>query len=456
MEMNMSDSRARRWYLRVWRWHFYAGLVSLPIVFLLALSGMVYLFKPQIDDWQERGFNRLQLAEAAHPLDEQVAASRQALPDARFKGVELRADPSDAVRILMVRPDGETIRVYVRPDDNRIIGEIAENARFSKIVRNLHGELFAGDVGAILVETFGAWAILLLVSGLFLWWPRQSGLAGILYPRLGGGRRFLRDLHAVTGFWVSIFALFFLISALPWTKVWGGGMKQLRGALAAQERPADWTTGPASEHAMHMHQFGQSSPSVREAGAVALTTPDGISFARVAEIVRPLRLADPVIIAPPGRPGGSWQIKSDAQNRPLRVTIQIDGQSGAILKRRPFESGSRYDRVVGIAIAAHEGQLFGWVNQLLGVVTALGLILMSVSAGMMWWKRRPQGKLGAPSLSQNAPRLAIGLGIGIVVMGCLLPTLGASLLFLLALEKLVLRKIPSCQRWLGLTAPGKS
>lgn len=452
----MSDKRARHWYLRVWRWHFYAGLVSLPIVFLLALSGMVYLFKPQIDDWQERGFNRLQLATKARPLDEQVRAACQTLSDARFKGVELRTDPSDAVRVLMALPDGETIRVYVRPDDNRIIGELAENARFSKIVRNLHGELFAGDVGAILVETVGAWAIVLLVSGLFLWWPRQSGLAGVLYPRLGGGRIFLRDLHAVTGFWISIFALFFLISALPWTKVWGGGMKQLRGALAAQERSADWTTGPASEHAMHMHQFGQSSPSVTEAGGVTPVTSEGVNFERVAEIVRPLRLADPVIIAPPGRPGGTWQVKSDAQNRPLRVTLQIDAQSGAILKRRPFESGSLYDRVVGVAIAAHEGQLFGWVNQLLGVVTALGLILMSVSAGMMWWKRRPHGKLGAPALSQTIPRLAVGLGVGIVALGCLLPTLGASMLLLLAVEKLVLRHIPSCQRWLGLTAPDKS
>ena len=74
----------------------------------------------------------------------------------------------------------------------------------------------------------------MLGTGLFLWWPRESrGLAGVLYPRLRDGRRvFWRDLHAVTGIWVSAFAMFLLITALPWTTVWGAGLEQVR-ALAS-------------------------------------------------------------------------------------------------------------------------------------------------------------------------------------------------------------------------------
>ncbi|RYY51963.1 MAG: PepSY domain-containing protein, partial [Comamonadaceae bacterium] len=30
-------------YRRVWRWHFYAGLVCLPFLALLALTGALYL-----------------------------------------------------------------------------------------------------------------------------------------------------------------------------------------------------------------------------------------------------------------------------------------------------------------------------------------------------------------------------------------------------------------------------
>ena len=41
-------------YRIIWRWHFYAGLFCLPFIVVLSLSGMVYLFKPQIDAFLDR------------------------------------------------------------------------------------------------------------------------------------------------------------------------------------------------------------------------------------------------------------------------------------------------------------------------------------------------------------------------------------------------------------------
>ena len=36
-------------YNLAWRWHFYAGLFVIPFMILLSLTGIVYLFKPQLD-----------------------------------------------------------------------------------------------------------------------------------------------------------------------------------------------------------------------------------------------------------------------------------------------------------------------------------------------------------------------------------------------------------------------
>ena len=49
-------------YRTLWRWHFYAGLFVIPFVLVLALSGSVFLFKPQIDRWEERAFQGLPTA----------------------------------------------------------------------------------------------------------------------------------------------------------------------------------------------------------------------------------------------------------------------------------------------------------------------------------------------------------------------------------------------------------
>ena len=45
-----------RLYRMIWRWHFYAGLFCLPFIIILACSGSVYLFRPQIEAWIDRDF----------------------------------------------------------------------------------------------------------------------------------------------------------------------------------------------------------------------------------------------------------------------------------------------------------------------------------------------------------------------------------------------------------------
>jgi len=44
---------------RLWRWHFLAGLVVCPFAILLSITGSIYLFKPQIDNYQEASINAL-------------------------------------------------------------------------------------------------------------------------------------------------------------------------------------------------------------------------------------------------------------------------------------------------------------------------------------------------------------------------------------------------------------
>src|SRR6187200_244186 len=56
------------------------------------------------------------------------------------------------------------------------------------------------------------------------------------------------DLHAVAGMWVSTFAMFLLITALPWTTVWGAGLKQAR-EFASPPVKQDWSLSRADEHA---------------------------------------------------------------------------------------------------------------------------------------------------------------------------------------------------------------
>lgn len=446
----------RRWpgYNAIWRWHFYAGLFCIPFVLWLAVTGSIYLFRPQIETLIDRPYAHLDITGPRATAAQQAAAAVRAVPGSVLHRYQLPDTPDQAVQVIVGAGAQET-RVYVHPQSLAVLKTVDEDQRLMRIVFRLHGELLAGTAGSYLVELAASWAIVMILSGLFLWWPRGGGLGGVLYPRLrSGGRRFWRDLHGVTGFWVSALALFMLLSGLPWAKSWGGYLKTIRTVAEGQMVKQDWTTGsagelkaPATADAGTRAMMGEHA----EHGGMAMAHPMG-SYApldRLIATVTPLNLAAPVLIAPPTGMGEPWTAKSDAANRPMRTDLTLDGASGAVLSRSDFAQRRLIDRMVGYGVAVHEGQLFGWLNQLMNLATALGLILLSVSSVVMWWRRRPGDVLGAPPAL--APRaVAIGFVVLLVGLGLFLPLLGVTLVAVLLAERLVLRHLPGARHWLGL------
>ena len=76
----MADISRMPLYRTIWRWHFYAGLFVIPFILILSLTGAAYLFKPQIDRWEERDWRGLAAAQHVD-ADAQVAAALTAFPE---------------------------------------------------------------------------------------------------------------------------------------------------------------------------------------------------------------------------------------------------------------------------------------------------------------------------------------------------------------------------------------
>ncbi|MFO0910507.1 MAG: PepSY domain-containing protein [Isosphaeraceae bacterium] len=457
---------ARSWpdYRAVWRWHFYAGLFCIPFVIVLSISGSIYLFKPQIEAWVDRAEAGLAIERAAAAPSAQVKAALASVPGGSLVSYEIPEHPGDAARVVVASGDVAK-RVYVHPETLSILKTVDEEGRLMRQLFKLHGELWMGNRGSALVELAASWTIVMILTGLYLWWPRKTaGMAGVVYPRVARGSRiFWRDVHGVSGFWISGLTLFLLLSGLPWAKFWGDYFKAARRLTGTAVARQDWTNGatpavalkPASgadaggDHSGHGGGGGGGGGRRRRgaSGPVDLGALD-----RVVAAVRPLALPAPVVINPPAGKGTDWDAKSMTANRPMRVDLVVDGKSGEIKERKDFKDRHLFDRIVGYGIAAHEGQLFGWPNQLLGLITAAGLVLVSMSSVVLWWRRRASGVLGAPAPAA-APRLAWGLIALIVPLAIYLPLFGASLALVLILDQLVLRRIPPVGRWLGLIEP---
>ena len=451
MNNNIKLKKRKLSYTAVWRWHFYAGLFCIPFAVWLSITGAIYLFKPQVESWQDRIFDSLTITGERATPEAQVAAALAAVPGSVLNAYEMPNTETAAVRILAGQGKQLT-RVYVHPQTLEILKVAPEDERLMQLMHHLHGDLLLGDKGSMLVELAASWMIVLIITGLYLWWPRNAaGLAGIVYPRLNsGGRFFWRDIHSVTGLWVSFFVLFLLISGLPWAKSWGGMLKQVRQIGQTTEIKQDWTTGPSSELAQRK---AANSPAVDEHeghGGMTHTHVDYAGLDRMVDIVALQNLAPPVLISPPSKKNPAWSARSDSQNRTIRVNLKLDAATGTLIERKDFSQRPLLDRIIAIGVSVHEGQLFGWFNQLLGVFTALGVITVAVSAVVLWWGRRPVNTLGAPKAPNHQP-LPIYLGVLVVALGTLLPLLGISLIAILFIEFIVLCRMAWMRNFLGIS-----
>jgi len=182
-------------YRSVWRWHFYAGLFCIPFVLWLATTGTIFLFHPQIQHWLDRPYDRLLIDQRA-TASAQVQTALTAVPGSALDSYQLPYTSTSAAEVL-VDKDADQYRVYVHPQTLAILHIDNEDHRVDVFMSRLQGELLIGQYGSWIVELAAAWAVVMIITGLFLWWPRNAnGLGGVLYPRLrSGGRTFWKDIH---------------------------------------------------------------------------------------------------------------------------------------------------------------------------------------------------------------------------------------------------------------------
>jgi len=459
--MEHTAPRRTTLYARVWRWHFFAGLWVAPFGILLALSGSVYLWNPQIEAAMQRRMDAGAVRGPAQPEDALVAAAAAHVGGGRLRSYRMPGPDDATVRIEIAASSGPQL-VWVERTSARPVYAMASASHPMQVAKRVHGELLTGRFGSTLVELAACWMIVLIVSGAYLAWPRQGGLARALLPRLElRSRPGLRAVHAAAGLWMGGFVLVFLISGLPWTGNFGALFKQVQAltnnAGPGQEFAVTLQSGPAPRHVespdgeltlalrhgaaaprpaeLWSTHEGHHEPSVDVQSATPPAGAVPIGLAEIAARAARESLPPPVEIAPPQGENGVWTVRSQVQRRPDRVTVHYDRWTGEERMRIAFGDQPAVQRAVAYGISFHEGALFGIANQILGMCIALCVVGLSASGLAMWWRRRPSGALGAPPLPADR-RLGYGLGVLITAFALLLPLVGASLLLVLALESL--------------------
>ena len=458
-------------YTTVWRWHFYAGLFCIPFILWLSCTGLIYLFKPQIDAWYDRPYDHLNL-QYVQPASKQVQAALDAVPNTVFSAYEMPPNPDAATRVILADHD-QLLKVYVHPETLDVLKVINQNDEFTRKIFLLHGEFMLGDTGSHIMQIAAGWTVVLIITGIFMWLGKGGKFkaAGMLYPRLNRkDRAFWKDIHSVLGVWISIIVLFLIVSGLPWSASWGAILKNLRqwsvSTPVSAQVQQDWTTSNTAERQHQQKMFvqtleqqqktakpDQKSSMPHHGGMIHATNLDAKQQQTLDRIVVQtpnFALAYPVLVKPEivtmQQP---WTVESQAQNRTLREKVFFDAD-GNITHYKHFSDQLFLDRVIAYGVAIHEGRYFGWLNVVIGVITLVFLIIICNSAFEMWLRRKPPHVLGVPPIILSQ-RLSWSVRFCIILLGVILPILGLSMIAVLILEKWIFSRVPKMAVFLGLS-----
>ncbi len=395
----------------LWKWHFIAGLISLPFILLLSVTGVIYMFKADYEAPKQKTIKEVVIQENDTSFQDQwETANKHAIK--KPNGMVIPTQDNQATEFVSGRFGGKS-SLYINPYKNTVSGEIIPKNSLMFKVRKLHGELLLGNFGTKIVELIASWMVVLILSGLYIWWPARGWkLKGFFIPRFKEDKRtFYRDLHAILGFWSSIVLLLILAGGFPWTSVFGDNFKQVQ-KITNTGYPSTWN--------------GKGINSSKLTKTLQLD--------KVVHIAKNLKLAGDVTIQFPKGKNGVYRVSNRTPELNLQKVHLLDQYTGKEILKHSWEDVGVLMRGRMWLMAFHQGE-FGLWNWILIFSTGIALIILCVSGIVSYLLRKRKGKWGVPKVPEN---FNIGYGIISIVLllGIVFPLFGISIIVIFLIELL--------------------
>jgi uncharacterized iron-regulated membrane protein len=475
---------SRRWR-SVWRIHFYSGMFAMPFILLMAVTGLVILYTQPIEDLTQGDVRKVDVGDSVVSFDEQAAAVESAYPDATVYDLTPPGDDDRASRFFVDDGSVNGLHVFVDPYTGEVLGDVKPGSGIIGLSNRVHGTLNNDTVtvdlpavaalwddepvmrtyavGDLVLEILGVWTLILVFSGLYLWFPRRSrtskgskGERRTWFIRKGAtGRARWRDLHGLGGVALLSVMLLTIVSGLAWSTYWSGQFS----SLAEELTPASSVEPPLSALGVRgdLDRFGNQIPWATG------DFPIPASYAPPTDgtVASPLSLDDVVTIAADEgmKPGYTISFPAndvDEAGNPLygsftlynswpRKTgeardLFVDQFSGETLAEQEAYGYGTIARGMDTLVSTHMGTQLGIVSRIFMTLLCVLSIWAVISGFVMFWKRRRPGTTGLPRRPADV-QLSKRLGVIALATAIVFPQWGVTALLVLAIDRFVIRRI---------------
>ncbi len=355
----MTAAHLKRLWIKLHRW---VGLSLGALLLFSGLTGTLLILGEPIDEAL-----RPHLFQADRPgdgkLDPVLARLRQAHgPDAAFTFRPPR-EPGETLQVFVTGPWNGT--VYIDPHSGEERGRLGDTEGAFNLLFALHSTLLAEQTGRAILALAALAYVLLLATGVVLWWPRRWRQALTVQVRFGWART-LYDMHRVAGVTLGLVVLVTVLSGayMAWRPL------SMAVSALASERPTPMPTLSAP--------LSEAPASVDNAVALARAwQPDAMV--------------------------GYVQVPGRGQLQPVRIRLRtpddphpnglssmwVHPVTGAVMVRAHWASLDAGTRAYSWIYPLHVGELGGTMTWWITLGSGVALVMFGFSGMWLWWQRRP-------------------------------------------------------------------
>lgn len=373
----------RRLALRVHEW---LGLTTGLVVFVVSVTGCLWVFQEEIEGWLT--------PDRTVPVEDGpvVAASRardlalEVLPDRHVHGT-LYGAPGDPVEVIFYEADPEFYQsVFLHPYTGEVLGVEDHFSGFFHFVLEGHMHLWLPEaVGEHIVGTSVLLFLVMLGTGLVLWWPRTGNKRqrfGFLWTPRTRWRRKNFDLHAIVGFYALLLAgtLAFTGSIMAYDWFYYIVYKGMGGDSTPRFVIPDGSRLAADNDPAAL-PLDRLVPQLREA------QPEALSF----ELHYPSSDTASIYVEVTRRAGVYYS--SDYRFFDQNTLAEIDTPS----IYGTYADAGFADTMMRMNYDIHVGAIGGLPGKILAFMASLATATLPVTGFLLWWGRRRR----APASAQN-------------------------------------------------------
>lgn len=366
------------------KFHLWLAVPFGIIVTLICFSGAMLVFEPEAVKVLRHDILYVDNPQhTALPIDILVKNVEKTLPeDVKVTGVTMYSDPEFACKVNLSKP--RRAAVYVDQYTGKVKGKY-ERPAFFDFMQRLHRWLLdsrddSGGVfwGRTIVGISTIVFVLVLLSGVVIWWPRTARmLRNSLKITTSKSRHLLwRSLHVAGGMYVLILLLVMALTGLTWSFTWYS--KGFYALFGVNEVPKSGAVAYAEQQAK------DAAKAKKNAGKDEKTVDVYAEWQGVYDTLRARNVKFDNITVSDGTADVAF---GGLGNQRAADKYTFNPADGRITSVSFYADGDTSSKIRGWIMSVHMGNWGGLLTRILWFIAALFGATLPITGYYLWVRR---------------------------------------------------------------------